>query len=78
VLASCALLFAGIIGNLTDRLRLGYVIDFILLYVRDFSWPVFNIADASICIGAALLAIDAIFDNGDTGRRSEGQKVEGL
>lgn len=65
ILGACALLFAGIIGNLTDRLRLGYVIDFILLYIRDFHWPVFNIADASICTGAVLLAIDAIFDKSD-------------
>lgn len=78
ILGACALLFAGIIGNLTDRLRLGYVIDFILLYVQDFHWPIFNVADASICAGALLLAIDAIFDSGDTSQRSEGQNVENL
>lgn len=61
ILGACALLFAGIVGNLTDRLRLGYVIDFVLLYMRNFNWPVFNVADASICAGAVLLAIDAIF-----------------
>jgi signal peptidase II len=66
VLGSCALLMAGITGNLTDRLRLGYVVDFIAVHVGSFHWPTFNIADASICIGAVLLALDMIFE----GRRS--------
>ena len=43
---------AGAIGNLIDRLRLGYVVDFLNFYV----WPVFNVADSSITIGAILLA----------------------
>ncbi len=47
------LIFAGAIGNIYDRITLGYVVDFI-----DFHfWPVFNIADSAICIGAALIAI---------------------
>jgi signal peptidase II len=61
VLGACALLLAGITGNLTDRLRLGYVIDFISFYYQSWHWPVFNVADACICVGAFLLAIDAIF-----------------
>ena len=58
VLGACALLLAGITGNLTDRVRLGYVIDFILLHAGSFHWPTFNVADASICAGALLLAVD--------------------
>ncbi len=42
----------GALGNLIDRLRLGYVVDFIELPM----WPVFNVADSAICIGVALLA----------------------
>ena len=61
VLGACALLLAGIIGNLTDRIRFGYVIDFILLHAGSYHWPTFNIADASICIGALLLAYDLVF-----------------
>ena len=61
VLGACALLLAGIIGNLTDRARLGYVIDFIDIHVRSYHWPTFNIADASITIGALLLAYDLVF-----------------
>ncbi len=52
VLGACALLLAGIVGNLVDRLRFGYVIDFIALHNRDYHWPTFNIAHASITIGA--------------------------
>ncbi len=62
VLGACALLLAGIVGNLTDRIRFGYVIDFIDIHARSFHWPTFNIADASITIGAILLAFDLLFD----------------
>lgn len=61
VLGACALLLAGIVGNLTDRARLGYVIDFIDIHARSYHWPTFNIADASITIGALLLAYDLVF-----------------
>jgi len=61
ILGSCALLLAGILGNLTDRVRLGFVIDFIHLHAGQYHWPTFNLADASITIGALLLAYDLIF-----------------
>jgi signal peptidase II len=61
VLGACALLLAGIAGNLTDRAQLGYVVDFILVYYKSWSWPVFNVADVCICAGALLLAYDVIF-----------------
>ena len=61
VLGACALLLAGIIGNLTDRARLGYVIDFIAVHAGSYHWPTFNVADASISIGALLLAYDLLF-----------------
>ena len=53
---SVALLLGGALGNLMDRLRLGYVIDFIDLHF----WPIFNIADIAITIGAGLLIIAMI------------------
>ncbi|MGH9932821.1 MAG: signal peptidase II [Pyrinomonadaceae bacterium] len=62
VLGACALLLAGIAGNLTDRARLGYVIDFIVLHAGSWHWPTFNVADASISIGAVLLAYDLLFE----------------
>lgn len=59
VLGACALLVAGILGNVTDRMRFGFVIDFIDVHMRGYHYPTFNIADMSICIGAGLLFIDA-------------------
>ena len=63
VLGACSLLLAGILGNLTDRARLGYVIDFIVLHAGSYHWPTFNVADASITMGAALLAYDLVFSH---------------
>lgn len=71
VLGACALLLAGILGNLTDRARLGYVIDFIVAHAGSYHWPTFNVADASICVGALLLAWDLVFEN----RAERGQKA---
>lgn len=70
ILGACALLLAGIAGNLTDRLRLGYVIDFIHAYAGTYHWPTFNVADASICFGAGLLALDLILEGRKQKRHS--------
>ncbi len=52
------LIIGGAVGNLIDRARLGYVVDFVDLRLSDsLRWYVFNVADASICIGVALLAL---------------------
>jgi signal peptidase II len=58
MLGALALLLAGIAGNVTDRLRLGFVIDFIDVQFGNWHYPTFNIADSAICIGAGLLIID--------------------
>ncbi len=58
LLWSLSLMAAGITGNLVDRIRRGQVIDFILAYYKDHEWPVFNVADTAISIGAALMAIE--------------------
>ena len=58
ILGSLALLLAGIVGNVTDRIRLGFVVDFIDVQFGGWHYPTFNVADASICIGAGLLMID--------------------
>ena len=63
VLGACSLLLAGILGNLTDRVRLGYVVDFIALHAGSYHWPTFNVADASITLGALLLAYDLVIGN---------------
>ncbi len=61
VLGALALLLAGIVGNVVDRLRLGFVIDFIDVQFGSWHYPTFNVADAAICIGAGLLVIDMFF-----------------
>lgn len=58
LLGALALLLAGIVGNLTDRIRLGFVVDFIQVHYKDWYYPVFNIADMAICVGAGLLILD--------------------
>lgn len=51
------LIFSGAVGNMIDRLRLGYVVDFIHFSVPGFDFPVFNIADACIVVGAGLMIL---------------------
>ncbi|MFQ5995799.1 MAG: signal peptidase II [Acidiferrobacterales bacterium] len=60
VLVGLMLVLGGAIGNLIDRLRNGYVVDFIDVYYQDWHWPAFNVADSAISIGVVLLVLDAI------------------
>lgn len=64
-LLACALslILAGAVGNVIDRLRFGHVIDFILAYWDEHAFPIFNVADSAITIGAALLLIDAFLES---------------
>ena len=55
---SLLLILGGALGNLIDRIRLGYVVDFIYLHIDSWYWPAFNIADSAICVGAGLLVYD--------------------
>ena len=59
-LLALSLILGGAIGNLIDRALLGHVIDFIDIYYKSYHWPVFNLADSAICIGAFLLFIDLL------------------
>jgi signal peptidase II len=56
-----ALILGGAIGNVIDRLVQGYVVDFILVYYGDWSWPAFNVADSAITVGVALIIFDSLF-----------------
>jgi signal peptidase II len=58
-----ALVLGGAIGNLWDRVQLGYVIDFIDVYYQQWHWPAFNVADSAITIGAVMLVIDSFRGN---------------
>jgi lipoprotein signal peptidase len=62
-----ALVLAGALGNLYDRIRFGYVVDFLEFHARGYYWPSFNIADMSITIGVILLAWE-MFHNEAPGR----------
>ncbi|EPQ5230037.1 signal peptidase II [Providencia stuartii] len=53
-----ALIIGGAIGNLSDRLVHGFVIDYLDFYVGNWHWPTFNLADMAICIGAALVIFE--------------------
>jgi len=70
------LILGGAIGNLIDRARLGYVVDFIDLYWRNHHWPTFNVADVGITVGVVLLLIDMVLspkEPGDASRPAAGR-----
>jgi signal peptidase II len=56
-----ALIMGGALGNLWDRLARGRVVDFLLFYVKRYQWPVFNLADSAIVVGAGLLVLEILF-----------------
>jgi len=58
MLGALSLLLAGILGNVIDRVRLGYVVDFIDFQIGNWHYPTFNVADMAICTGAGLLILD--------------------
>jgi len=60
ILGALAMLLAGIAGNVVDRLRLGFVVDFIDVQFGQWHYPTFNVADAAICVGAGLLILDMV------------------
>src|SRR5579859_2982554 len=56
-----SLILGGAVGNLWDRVASGRVVDFLLFYVKSYQWPVFNLADSAIVVGASLLVIEILF-----------------
>ena len=62
--AGLALVLGGAVGNLVDRIMLGYVTDFFQVWFGSWAFPSFNVADAGITVGAAFLIIDGIFFSG--------------
>ncbi len=60
-----SLIMGGAMGNLWDRLAHGRVVDFLLFYVKRYQWPVFNLADSAIVVGAGLLILEILFHRPD-------------
>ncbi len=58
---SLALILGGAVGNVIDRIALGYVVDFLDFHVAGWHWPAFNLADSAITVGAALMIADSFF-----------------
>jgi signal peptidase II len=71
VAAGLALVMAGAIGNVVDRLSYGFVIDFIKVHYAGWVFPAFNVADSAITIGAALIILDAVIDYGRGGAKRQ-------
>ena len=65
-----ALILGGAVGNLWDRLLNGRVTDFLHFYIRDYTWPDFNVADSAIVIGAILLIAEVLFTRPQDARPS--------
>jgi signal peptidase II len=74
ILGALALLLAGISGNVCDRMRLGFVIDFIDVQFGEWHYPTFNIAAAAICVGAGLLVLDMFLSKGSQKQQGGSQK----
>ena len=61
--AGLALVLGGAVGNLYDRISLGYVVDFLNFHLSNHYWPAFNVADSAICVGVGLLLLDSFKAN---------------
>jgi len=57
LVSALALILAGAVGNLIDRVRFGEVVDFLDVYIGAHHWPAFNVADSAITVGAAILIV---------------------
>lgn len=66
------LVMGGALGNVIDRVRFGYVIDFLHFHWKGAYFPAFNVADTAITIGAGLLILDAVLE-GRRARQAEGE-----
>ncbi|MBV8205963.1 MAG: signal peptidase II [Acidobacteria bacterium] len=69
--AGLALILGGALGNLWDRLSMGYVVDFLDFSVSGYHWPAFNLADSAIVIGALLLVSEILFSKGNEAAEGE-------
>jgi signal peptidase II len=71
IATSLGLIIGGALGNLIDRLRFGAVADFLDFHFHGFHWPAFNVADASITVGAVILLFDSLFVRSESSKNEE-------
>jgi signal peptidase II len=71
-----ALVLAGAVGNVIDRMFIGAVIDFVDVHAFGYHWPAFNVADSSITCGAVLLIWDALRSGQQSDRGPHGESVK--
>ena len=69
------LVLGGALGNLYDRITLGYVVDFLHFYWEDYHFPAFNVADSAISVGAAMLVLDLFRNNDSESQNSSESKA---
>ncbi len=67
-----AMIIGGALGNLFDRMVHGFVIDFIDFYVKDWHYPIFNLADSFICVGAVLVVLEGFLAKPNAAAKSKG------
>ena len=72
-----ALILGGALGNVWDRISLGYVVDFIEVYYDKWAWPAFNVADSAITVGAIILIIDSLRGDGATSNETNSSAGNG-
>jgi len=71
-----SLIMGGALGNLWDRIVRGRVVDFLLVYVKQYQWPVFNLADSAIVIGAGLLVLEILFTKSHAHETAAGESAK--
>jgi signal peptidase II len=64
-------IFGGAIGNYVDRLRFGFVIDFLDFHIKEYAWPAFNVADSAIVVGVSILLLYMFLE-----KRNEKHKLQ--
>ena len=77
-IVSLSFLLAGTVGNLIDRVRLGYVVDFIKFDFGSYTFPIFNVADSAIVIGVILMVIDLIIESKQSQPPSPASQADNL
>src|SRR5476649_87777 len=67
-----AMIIGGALGNMFDRMVHGFVIDFIDFYVNDWHYPIFNLADSFICVGAVLVVLEGFLAKPNEAAKTKG------